>query len=120
MAVTASSEWDTAQTIGTMADSPEGPTFQSGVFLQAIETGKWLVIDELNRSNFDRAFGQLFTVLSGQSVILPYKRRGQTWPIALVPAGIDPPLGACCSMAEARSSSMASRCHGNASGSVRR
>jgi hypothetical protein len=34
----------------------------------------WLIIDELNRSNFDRAFGQLFTVLSGQAVELPYER----------------------------------------------
>ena len=32
------------------------------------------MIDELNRSNFDRAFGQLFTVLSGQAVELPYER----------------------------------------------
>ena len=32
------------------------------------------MIDELNRSHFDRAFGQLFTVLSGQPVVLPYHR----------------------------------------------
>ena len=44
---------------------PEGLIFRPGLFVEAIETGRWLVIDELNRSNFDRAFGQLFTVLSG-------------------------------------------------------
>ena len=43
-------------------------------------TGRWLVIDELNRSNFDRAFGQLFTVLSGAAVVLPFKRKGQNRP----------------------------------------
>ena len=47
--------------------------FRDGLFLEAIREGRWLVIDELNRSNFDRAFGQLFTVLSGQSVVLPYE-----------------------------------------------
>ena len=33
-----------------------------------------LVIDELNRADIDKAFGQLFTVLSGQSVQLPYTK----------------------------------------------
>jgi hypothetical protein len=50
-----------------------------------------LVIDELNRSNFDRAFGQLFTVLSGQAVVLPFKRKGQPNPLSLVPSGSEPP-----------------------------
>ncbi|MGE3621770.1 MAG: hypothetical protein AB7L84_15035, partial [Acidimicrobiia bacterium] len=58
----------------------------------AIESGRWLVIDELNRSNFDRAFGQLFTVLSGQPVVLPFKRAGRIDPISLVPPGVEPPL----------------------------
>jgi hypothetical protein len=87
MAVTASSEWDTAQTIGSMVESPEGATFQPGVFFQAIESGQWLVIDELNRSNFDRAFGPLFTVLAGQSVTLPYRRTQFRPPLSIVPAG---------------------------------
>ena len=59
--------------------------------VEAIETGKWLVIDELNRSNFDRAFGQLFTVLSGSAVVLPFRRSGQIKPISLVPHGVEPP-----------------------------
>jgi MoxR-like ATPase len=87
LAVTASAEWDTSQTIGTYMDTPEGPIFHSGVFLKAIETGQWLVIDELNRSNFDRAFGPLFTVLAHQSVTLPYARAGRSQPISIVPSG---------------------------------
>jgi hypothetical protein len=59
--------------------------------VEAIESGRWLVIDELNRSNFDRAFGQLFTVLSGQPVVLPFKRAGKTKPISIVPYGVEPP-----------------------------
>jgi len=51
------------------------------------------VIDELNRSHFDRAFGQLFTVLSGQAVVLPYRRPDAGGPVALVPEGVAPPAG---------------------------
>jgi energy-coupling factor transporter ATP-binding protein EcfA2 len=88
---TATTEWTTFETIGGFQPTAEGLIFRPGMFVEAIESGRWLVIDEMNRSNFDRAFGQLFTVLSGQSVVLPYKRAGQSKPIALVPSGIDPP-----------------------------
>src|SRR5690606_26226084 len=69
----------------------EGLIFRPGMFIDAIESGRWLVIDELNRSNFDRAFGQLFTVLSGQAVVLPFKRGGRIEPISLVPPGVEAP-----------------------------
>jgi hypothetical protein len=67
--------------------------FEPGHFLEAIERNQWLVIDELNRSNFDRAFGQLFTVLSGQAVQLPYTRAGRQGRLALVPQGAVAPVG---------------------------
>jgi MoxR-like ATPase len=88
---TATSEWTTFETIGGLQPTPEGLIFRPGLFVEAIETGRWLVIDELNRSNFDRAFGQLFTVLSGSAVVLPYRRSGQVRPISLVPHGVEPP-----------------------------
>lgn len=88
---TATSEWTTFETIGGLQPTPEGLIFRPGLFVEAIETGKWLVIDELNRSNFDRAFGQLFTVLSGSAVVLPFRRSGQIKPISLVPHGVEPP-----------------------------
>jgi energy-coupling factor transporter ATP-binding protein EcfA2 len=88
---TATSEWTTFETIGGFQPTTEGFIFRPGLFVEAIETGRWLVIDELNRSNFDRAFGQLFTVLSGQPVVLPFKRSGRTQPISIVPYGVDPP-----------------------------
>jgi MoxR-like ATPase len=88
---TATTEWTTYETIGGFQPTAEGLIFRPGMFIDAIESGRWLVIDELNRSNFDRAFGQLFTVLSGQAVVLPFKRSGRIQPISIVPAGVDPP-----------------------------
>lgn len=85
---TATADWTTYETIGGLKpDVDAGLSFQEGHFLDAIEKNQWLVIDELNRSNFDRAFGQLFTVLSGQAVELPYERRAGGGRVALVPAG---------------------------------
>jgi MoxR-like ATPase len=88
---TATTEWTTFETIGGFQPTAEGLIFRPGMFVEAIESGRWLVIDELNRSNFDRAFGQLFTVLSGQAVVLPFKRGGRIQPLSLVPPGVDAP-----------------------------
>jgi len=88
---TATTEWTTFETIGGFQPTSEGLIFRSGLFIDAIESGRWLVIDELNRSNFDRAFGQLFTVLSGQAVVLPFKRAGQHNHLSIVPPGVEPP-----------------------------
>lgn len=91
--VTATSSWDTDVTIGRYDSTAEGRVFVPGVFLEAIEAGQWLIVDELNRSDFDRAFGQLFTVLAGQSVTLPFQRHGGEAPLSLVPFGADAPIG---------------------------
>jgi MoxR-like ATPase len=88
---TATSEWTTFETIGGLQPTPEGLIYRPGLFIDAITSGRWLVIDELNRSNFDRAFGQLFTVLAGSAVVLPFKRKGAPDPISIVPAGVEPP-----------------------------
>jgi MoxR-like ATPase len=82
---TATADWTTYETIGGLRPvPPNNLEFSPGQLLEAIQRNQWLVIDELNRSNFDRAFGQLFTVLSGQSVMLPYKDPGSGKPIVLV------------------------------------
>lgn len=88
---TASSEWTTYETIGGLQPTQEGLIFRPGLFIEAVMSGAWLIIDELNRANFDRAFGPFFTVLSGSPVVLPYKRVGRTQPISLVPQGVEPP-----------------------------
>lgn len=97
---TATADWTTFETIGGLKPTEDQTlVFQEGHFLEAIENeaiekGQWLVIDELNRSNFDRAFGQLFTVLSGQPVVLPYTRPTSTatGPLTLVPEGAESPI----------------------------
>jgi hypothetical protein len=43
-------------------------------FRQDRVVNEWLIIDEINRSDIDKAFGQLFSVLSGDSTELPYER----------------------------------------------
>jgi MoxR-like ATPase len=86
---TATADWTTYDTIGGLQPALIGSAlaFHPGHFLEAAASKRWLIIDELNRSNFDRAFGQLFTVLSGQSVVLPYEDAVSGKRIALVMNG---------------------------------
>ena len=70
---TATSDWTTFDTIGGLTPTKSGELeFSQGKFLESIEKNKWLIIDEINRSDIDKSFGQFFTVLSGQSVELSF------------------------------------------------
>ncbi len=70
---TATADWSTFDTIGGYAPTADQTLqFRLGIFLRAISDGAWLIIDEINRAEIDKAFGELFTVLSGQRVDLPY------------------------------------------------
>jgi MoxR-like ATPase len=81
---TATSAWSTFDTIGGYVPRQSGGgdelVFQPRIFLNCFREddirNDWLVIDEINRSDIDKAFGQLFSVLSGDSVELPYERDG--------------------------------------------
>jgi MoxR-like ATPase len=80
--VTATADWSTFDTIGGyMPEKGNGElSFNPGLILKCFkdqetreQLNQTLVIDEINRSNIDEAFGELFTALTGQKVELPYQ-----------------------------------------------
>lgn len=88
---TATADWSTFDTIGGYmptetgnGDEENNLAFTPGIILNRLKdphTGSQanepVVIDELNRADIDKAFGQLFTLLSGQSAQLPFTRNGR-------------------------------------------
>ena len=82
--VTATADWTTFDTIGGYLPDESGQLqFRSGTFLEAIKANRWLIIDEINRADIDKSFGDFFTVLSGQAVTLPF--RMDSHPVRIVP-----------------------------------
>jgi energy-coupling factor transporter ATP-binding protein EcfA2 len=77
IAATASADWSTAETVGALLPSTDGVAFRPGLVLDAILEGRWLVIDEINRAEIDKAFGELFTILSGQPITVPFGQNGK-------------------------------------------
>jgi len=51
--------------------------FLPGAIVDSILRGQCVIIDEINRADIDKAFGELFTLLSGNSVTLPFRRRSK-------------------------------------------
>jgi MoxR-like ATPase len=83
--VPATDQWTTFETIGGYFPVPDGGQadsgaerldFMPGAIVDSITKGNCLIIDEINRADIDKAFGEMFTLLAGSSVTLPYKRNG--------------------------------------------
>lgn len=71
----ATGQWSSEDIIGGPAPDPGNPSklvFQPGFVLSAAEAGKWVGIDEMNRADIDAAFGELFGLLAGFDLELPY------------------------------------------------
>src|SRR5205085_1299937 len=76
---------------GYVPELAGGLTFEPGVVLRALKQGGWLIIDEMNRADIDKAFGPLFTLLAGsggdakETVTLPYRESGKHVQIGWAP-----------------------------------
>lgn len=80
---TATADWSTFDTIGGYRQQEDGDLqFSPGVFLSRFQdendrpANEWLIVDEFNRANIDKAFGSLFSVLTGDDVLLPFSEDG--------------------------------------------
>ncbi len=85
---TATADWSTFDTVGGyMPEESKGDgsdlSFKPGIVLNrlkdsqtGVQANEPIIIDELNRADIDKSFGQLFTLLSGQAVQLPYTEGG--------------------------------------------
>jgi MoxR-like ATPase len=80
---TATADWTTFDTIGGYLPDAKGDLeFEPGIVLRCLAAAEWLVIDELNRADIDKAFGPMFTLLAGtggrrDSVFLPQRRENE-------------------------------------------
>ena len=91
---TATADWTSIETVGGYRIGKDKLLrFSPGAVLEAIDRKAWLIIDEFNRADIDKAVGQLFSVLSGQPITLPYveSRNGLELAPSIVPAGASPP-----------------------------
>jgi MoxR-like ATPase len=91
---TATSDWSTFDTVGGYRPEDDGSLeFKPGHILRRFKDdekdlkNEALVIDEINRADIDKAFGQLFTVLSGQKVQLPFTKGEAEKEVEVVPGG---------------------------------
>lgn len=70
---TASADWSTYDTIGGWAQQADTRlAFREGIVTRALRERRWIVLDEVNRADIDKCFGELFTVLSGGTVVTAY------------------------------------------------
>lgn len=71
----ATGQWTSEDIVGGPVPDEKDPTtltFRPGIVLQAADDDRWIGIDEINRADIDAAFGELFGLLAGFDIDLPY------------------------------------------------
>jgi len=66
--VVAHYEWTRRSTIGGM--NPASTKFESGHITAAAEERRWLLIDEFNRADINKAFGEMFLAIESRKITL--------------------------------------------------
>lgn len=94
--ITASSNWSTYETLGGYHPNKQNELyFKPGLFLSCVKDSQtsdninqWLIIDELNRADIDKAFGSFFSVVTGDAISLPFETdKGKQ--VRLIPSSSD-------------------------------
>jgi energy-coupling factor transporter ATP-binding protein EcfA2 len=80
--VTGSPAWTSGDLVGRYFPKPDGAglVFKPGFFLQAMEERRWLLIDEFNRCDIDQCFGEMFSVVAGDTARLPFEAEAEEEP----------------------------------------